>query len=678
MGSLIDDVSGLFAGLGAVYGRLDAKGYGMWFWLVMLALATAFGIRRVIAHMKRGQITIGGTAFGTRTGLDASGAGIIRSARQIERKRSLSPFYGRPAILRALPYPLAVLVAWLWVTAPWLTAALAAGASVFVARAAYQWTATIRHRQTMVVPMARALGPALAEHTDRVLEGLIVPRDYALPTAEVVIPLPDDHRPQHIQEAARVVHERLGGEWRHRRSDRAPYVLTLSHKPAPPSYVSYEDVADLMIHGTSQADGLFQPVIGLGAEREVATLNFDGHVVHLGISAGTGAGKSNLMRVLATQFAIRSGGTARQTYIDVKGDEEGMGYVPGMTVLNDIGDVHDLDGIFRMWRVYDWHVQEMDARRRGLRGPKESWEPLIIFGDERNAFGKFSRQAWENVKEKGDPKTPPVFEQIYLLAVMGRSFKIRMIDAYQVMSAAATGGGNAQDGAEVRAQYGNKMLARFTGAMWDSLVGTRPRAQSSDHPGRWLHVNNAGMARSIQLPHFEPAHILDLCSYAGLDVPVQAPRPAMPYASPSPVPGPRETAPYELRTPTGDEGTGDTAPPLVPPPAFGGKDGEDHGGILLPFQPRTWPPPPPAPQSTQETASETEREEWISLQQACARNLIDIDYEAAKRRRTRAKKAGTFPRGRKEGSAAEVYLIDHLVAFFQEDETGQERDQKQA
>lgn len=667
MGTIIDTVARLFAAVGAGYDRLDASGLAVPFWLVMLGCSIAIGVRRVLRHMQRGQVTIGGEILGTRTGLDVAGAGIIRSARQVERKPSLSPFYGRPAIVRGLPYPLAVLVAWLGAEVPWLLAALAAGTSVYLVQAVTQWAAGIRHRRTIVEPMARALGPALAEQHERVLEGLVVPRDYAESHAEVVIPLPDDHRPQHIQEASRITHERLGGEWRHVRSDRAPYVLTLRHKPAPPAYVSYEDVADLMINGTAQASGLFQPVIGFGAESEVATLNFDGNVVHLGISAGTGAGKSNLMRVLATQFAVRSGGAARQTYIDVKGDDEGMGFVPGMTVLNDIGDVHELDGIYRMWDVYAWHVKEMDARRRGLRGPKESWEPLIIFGDERNAFGKFSRQAWEKVKEKGDPKTPPVFENIYLLAVMGRSFKIRMIDAYQVMSAAATGGGNAQDGSEVRQQYGNKMLARFTGAMWDSLVGTRPRGQSSDHPGRWLHVNNAGLARQVQLPHFEPGHIVDLCSYAGLDVPT----PAADEASPSPVPAGRETVPYEIQAPTGDEGTGDTALTVDASSAvLAAGLGADGGAAILPFQPRT----SAAPQSRTDDESASDSEGWISLQDACTSGLIGLDYEAAKRRRTRAKKSGTFPEGRKQGNSAEVYRTDDLVKFFgQEDEArGQE------
>ncbi|MQY09871.1 hypothetical protein [Actinomadura macrotermitis] len=665
--SLIGDA---IAGIGVLYGMAVDAGYGGYVWLTLLVLALAAGIYRVVRHMQRGRVTLGGVVFNTQAGLDASGASVFRSARQVNERPSLSPFWGRPTYLRALPYPVAVILLWMWVEAPYLLAALAAGGSVYLARAIYRLISTRRHRKSIVVPLAKALSPVVQEHAERILEGTIIPRDYALPHAEVVIPLPDGHHPTIPAEVSRVVHARLGGEWKTSITQGAPYLLTFRHKPSPPEYVGYDDVAEMMIHGHGEHSGLWRPIIGLGAEKEVAGLNFDGHVVHLGISAGTGAGKSNLMRVLATQFAIRSGGNARQVYLDVKGDDEGMQHVPGMMVLNDIGDVTNLDGIYQQWEVIQWFVNEMDARRRGLRGPKEGWEPLVLFNDEQNAFGKFSRQAWELIKDKGDPKTPPVWQNMYLLGVMGRAFKIRMINAYQVMSAAATGGGNAQDGSELRSQFGNKMLARFTPAMWDSLVGTRPRGQSSDIPGRWLHVNNAGLARSVQIPHFEPSHIIDLCTYAGLEIPSVG-QPAIPDASPSPVPNPRDRATYEIIPPRGDEGTGDNPPPFDPLPEYAPAGGRGSDENVIPFRART---EAPVPKAEKEPADER-----MTLQQACHLGIVEMSYDAAKRRRSRARQRGDwFPEGQKIGSGAETYLVSELRAYFGEDETGQDKGRERA
>ncbi|MEU6041871.1 hypothetical protein ABZ801_41470 [Actinomadura sp. NPDC047616] len=652
---LSDVISGLTSGLAAVYAELDAAGYGWLVWALIFTVSIVLGIRHVRWHMRRTQISIGGQVIASRTGVDHSGATVFRSADSVARRASLSPFHGRPAFWRGVPYPAAAALLWLWAEHRLVFAAVTAGGAAYAGRRVHQVGADWQHRRRIVAPMTKALGPALGERPDRILQGIVIPRDYATrDDVELVIPLPDDHRPQHITEASRIVHERLLGEWRHTRNAGAPYVLTFTRKPAPPSLVRFEDVAEIMLTGGS----VWEPFIGLGTEAERISLNFDGHVVHLGISAGTGAGKSTLMRILAAQFAIRSGGTAKQTYLDVKGDDEGMKSVPGMTVINDIGDIHQLDGVFRMWAAIRWHLEELDARRTGKRGPKESWEPLILFNDEQNAFARFSQRAWSLVREKDDPKIPPVWEDLYLLAVMGRSFKIRLINAYQVMSADASGGGDAKRGGEVRRQFGYKMLARFDPSMWDNLVGTRPRGQSSDIPGRWLCVDNSGRARAVQLPFFEPHHVAELCAAAGLDTPA----PTIGTASPDAVPAPAGATSHEIPASFGDIRDGDTSAP----------DGQREA-VVLPFRQRGESPwqmaeraaaeLPPAPQ---------EPETRYTLKEACEAGIITIDFDTAKKQRTRARQRGEwYPPAEKRGNA-ETYTATDLRKFYGEGEQQQQ------
>ncbi|MFP5368691.1 MAG: type IV secretory system conjugative DNA transfer family protein, partial [Actinomycetes bacterium] len=387
----------------------------------------------------------------------------------------------------------------------------------------------------IVRPLAGALAPALQERPERILEGLVIPPDYATNMdAEVIVPLPDDHHPTVPAEVSRIVHARLVGEWRHARSPQAPYFLTFRHKPAPPEYVGFHDVADLLVQGD-----MWHPLIGLGTEKEVRRLDFAGQVVHLGIAAGTGAGKSTLNRLLLTQLAIH--GVTKMIGIDVKGDSfEGSEHIPGFHLLNDIGDIHTLDGIPRMWDAIGWVANEMDQRRLGKRGPKEAWDPIFLFLEEQNEFAEMSGDFWNSVRSKDDPKTPPVFRTIRMLGFMGRSFGIRMVWAGQDMSADAVGGGNAAKGGSMRAQFGNKMLARFQPSQWDKLVGTRPRATSSDIPGRWVLVQHSGTPLSVQVVDFQPEHSAELLRYAGLELPAAS------GASPIPSPQNAYGSPYEI------------------------------------------------------------------------------------------------------------------------------------
>ncbi|WP_067491742.1 helicase HerA domain-containing protein [Actinomadura hibisca] len=651
MDALTDVVRAFLRGLRAMYSAFEDVGLAWLLWLVFLAFALAFGTWRIRRHMNA-QVSLANQVVGAKTSRAADGATLFRSSLSVEQRPSLSPFDGRPVILRGLPYPVAVLLCWLWVEARPVSVALLAGTSVYVGQAVLRWWFVRRHTKTIVRPLSKALAPILNERPQVIYRDMIVPAEHAEPDAEVVIPLPDDHHPTVIPEVSRIVHARLGGERRHSLSKGAPYLLTFTHKPSPPTFVAFEDVAEFMLHGFGEARGLWQPFLGLGTEQERMYLNFDGAVVHLGISAGTGAGKSTLMRILAAQFAVRSNGTARQAYIDPKGDYEGMEQVPGMKVYNDIGDIDSLDGIYKMWDVVGWYKRELDARRKGERGPKEGWEPLILFNDEQNAFGKFSRQAWEAIREKSDPKIPPVWQDMYLLGVMGRSFKIRMINAYQVMSAQATGGGNAQDGSELRRQFGNKLLARFDPSMWDSLVGTRPRGQSSDVPGRWLHVGNAGLARSVQLPIFEPEHVAELCSAAGLDL------------SPVAVSNGTTDASHEAGGSSGDTKTGDKPSPQDGPPSFPwDTTGFSHDSYELRAANAERNPAPEPPKVR------------YTLEEAIDAGIISVTISKAKQDRTRARKRGTWYPEPEFRGRAETYTHEDLTRFYSEAQQSQGSEQ---
>uniref|UniRef100_UPI000477A017 hypothetical protein n=1 Tax=Actinomadura atramentaria TaxID=1990 RepID=UPI000477A017 len=544
MSTLFDVVRAFLRGLSATYSAFADAGLEWLPWALLMAFAVAFGTWRVRRHLAKAQFKAGDQVLGASTGRDHAGATLWRSAHSADRRPGgLSPFYGRPAVLRATPYPAAVVLLWIAVEARVLFVMLAAGSSVYLVRAVWRTGSALGHRRRVVGPMTKALGPVLGVEPDKILEGIVVPKDAGTnPSTQVVIPLPEHHRTMMFPEVVRVASERIGGEWKTSRNDQAPYFLTLSHKPSPPKYVAFEDVADLLIQGD-----MWHPLIGLGTEREIRRLDFSGQVVHLALAAGTGAGKSTVNRLLLTQLAVH--GVPTMIGIDVKGDSfEGSEHIPGFYLYNDIGGIRTLDGIPRMWNAVAKVVNELDARRLGKRGPKEGWDPIYLFLEEQNEFAEMSMTYWDLVREKSDSKTPPVFRDIRTIAFMGRSFGIRMVWAGQDMTADALGGGNLGKGGSVRSMFGNKLLARFQPSHYDKLVGTRPRAASSDIPGRWVLVQHSGTPMAVQIPDFRPEHSAALLRHAGIELDV----------SPDAVPVVGVSPTHQLPASFGDTGTGDS------------------------------------------------------------------------------------------------------------------------
>src|SRR5690606_30299685 len=362
-----------------------------------------------------------------------------------------------------------------------------------------------------------------------------------------------------------------------------------------------------------------------------------------------GAGKSTVNRLLLTQLAVH--GVPTMIGIDVKGDSfEGSEHIPGFYLFNDIGGIRTLDGIPKMWGAIARVVNELDARRLGKRGPKEGWDPIYLFLEEQNEFAEMSVDYWSTVRDKSDPKTPPVFRDIRTIGFMGRSFGIRMVWAGQDMTADALGGGSMTKGGSLRAQFGNKMLARFQPSQWDKLVGTRPRAASSDIPGRWVLVQHSGTPLAVQVPDFKPEHSAELLKHAGIELAV----------SPEPVPVGGVRPSPELPPSFGDTGTGDSSP-------IGAALADLANGTVVPFRPRSEGDPAPEP-----------RAQRYTLEEAVEAGIISVSMAKAKKDRTRARQRGEwYPEPEMRGRA-ETYARDELIRFYGAPDNGPEQEQEQA
>jgi hypothetical protein len=352
-----------------------------------------------------------------------------------------------------------------------------------------------RHNRRVVGPLARALALPLQSTSPEVERKLHVPLNYQHKEAAVRVGLPDHWQGSDPQReaVARIVGQRLGGEWTTRVS-RSPLLLIASHPPEPPALVRFAEVADL-IRAKGSIDRI---LIGLGTGAAPVWLDFSDEIAHLGVSVGTGGGKSSFLRLIAAQLAYW--GCADFPVIDSKlVSLDGMEALPGLRIYRTVEE---------QWDAIGGQVEDMEDRYQRLLADRSAAFPVTaMLLEEQNDAAIEWRSYWNQAKGSKDPATPPVYSDITKYMIKGRQVRKRVIGVYQMLSHNACGG---IDASVMRSSYGAKALSRYSHQQWDSLTGIRPRVASSAIPGRWVVVLG-NHVRHVQVP-FGTAE--ELCAFA--------------------------------------------------------------------------------------------------------------------------------------------------------------------
>lgn len=405
-----------------------------------------------------------------------------------------------------------------------LIGAPAAGVAVWVLG---QRIARARHHAGVVRPLAAALAPSLESPPAELERTLTVPRHHDHPAARIVAPLPPHWQGAAAQTdaATRIVSQRLGGEWA-AQVTRRPLQLVMARRPDPPGMVSFGQVA-AAIRGASA----LRPLMGLGAGDAPYWLDFGAEIAHLGISVGTGGGKSSFLRYLIAQLAYH--GVADFPVIDSKMVSlAGMDEIPGLRVYRSVAE---------QWAALAELRADMDRRYSELLANPAAEFPLcVVLLEEQNDFAIESRAYWREIKASRDPATPPVYADITRLMIKGRQVGYRVIGVYQRLSAAACGG---IDAGTMRDAYGMKALSRFGPQAWDALTGLRPRPAASVVPGRWTVVLG-GEVHQVQVPYAEAPELVEFVRSSPLFG--MAPERPAPGPVPSPASDPDAAVPGGL------------------------------------------------------------------------------------------------------------------------------------
>ncbi|MGW7410017.1 pRL2-11 [Streptomyces sp. NPDC054833] len=318
---------------------------------------------------------------------------------------------------------------------------------------------------------------------------LHIPRNFSDDDAQIRIDVPTHMRFNEDLVADLIVKklalENVSFTWR--RAGNDTHVI-VKKRLAPPKVLRLSDpgVREILAKMPESA-----PLIGLGAGKKKVSVDLDHDSPHVLISAGTGGGKSTILRCITCQF-IHNGALAyvldfkRISHTWARG-------VPGVTYCRDIAEIHDAlvylaqEGRRRLALAEQLDDDVLD-REPWRVGPR-----LVILLEEVNATMAQLKRYWAKIRESGDPKTSPAVDALAEVLFMGRQVRLHVLLVAQSATARAIGG------PEMRENFSTRILVRYTLNAWRMLVPqVSPIPMPSEHPGR-AQVVTADRAHETQV-----------------------------------------------------------------------------------------------------------------------------------------------------------------------------------
>ncbi|MFI8932430.1 pRL2-11 [Streptomyces sp. NPDC053474] len=315
---------------------------------------------------------------------------------------------------------------------------------------------------------------------------LHVPANFSDDDAEIRIDLPVALK-FNEQAVAEMIVKKLalqGVSFSWKYDGRKPYV-TVKKVNRPPGKVVFSDPK---VRALVQKVPESAPLIGLSRGDKVVSVDLDAESPHVLVSAGTGGGKSVILRTIASQL-IHHGAHGyildfkRVSHLWARG-------VKNVEYCRDIADIHD--ALIRLGaegqrRIHAAEQLPEDADPSSV-GPR-----IVILLEEINATMKQLTRYWEKIKEKGDPKISPAVDALAEILFMGRAVRLHVLLVAQSATARALGG------PEMRENFATRILARYTQNAWRMLVPeVQPAPKSTRHVGR-AQVVLGGVAHETQV-----------------------------------------------------------------------------------------------------------------------------------------------------------------------------------
>lgn len=285
--------------------------------------------------------------------------------------------------------------------------------------------------------------------------------------------------------------------------------LTIRRSEPPPDKVL---LADIRREIDESGDEVL--VLGLGKGGKPVTVSLAGDSPHLGLSMGSGGGKSVTARLIAAQMAYKG---ALILNLDTKRISQMWSRgLPNVAYARDDDEIH---------RALMWLRAEVDRRNRVADagadvegrvhanvGPR-----ILVVAEEMNATMKRLRAYWRRVREPGDPVRSPALDALDEVNFTGRQVRVNLLMIGQRLSAEASGGGDSRE------SLAALIFARHRPSTWRMLVPDLPMPPPTRHTGRAEVVTDT--VRTTQVAFLTGAEARELA----LSGRVAVPRDDMPF-----------------------------------------------------------------------------------------------------------------------------------------------------
>jgi hypothetical protein len=371
-----------------------------------------------------------------------------------------------------------LLLAWLWTgdrhTARTVTLTALATVTVFWAWRAWRALASRKHRRTWAEPLHLVAAPLVG-----------YPR--ALPAASWLKISPDRSRvvaelPPGFNPDARE-RERVVGTFTAKLGIESPDVrwqlagpepkLELTAAQPPPPQVTLADVREHL--DRARPDDL---IWGIGKRGAVVRTSLAGDSPHVGLSMGSGAGKSVTARALLAQMLYRG---AIGLILDYKMiSHQWARDLPNVAIARRPGEIHAA----LMWLGREAERRnevalagsDMDGNVHSVVGPR-----LIVVCEELNATVARLRAYWRQHRDgnRDLPQRSPALDALDAVSFMGRQILMNLVYIGQRLSVKASGG----DG-DARENVGVIAFGRYSASNWKMLAPDFAMPPKSLTPGR--------------------------------------------------------------------------------------------------------------------------------------------------------------------------------------------------
>jgi hypothetical protein len=369
---------------------------------------------------------------------------------------------------------------------------------------ARQWN----HRRLWVRPLHRALAKELDAPPTR----LAIEPD----RSKAVIGLPEeftasDREREAITRAvtAKLAIEAPEADWSKLHGKR-PQVTFVRSEP-PPAKVTFAD-----IRAEVEKAAEHEVVMGRGKRGQLVTVSVDTDSPHLGLSMGSGDGKSTVARNIACQL-LNHGALALVLDYKLISHMWARG-LPNVAYAGTPEEIHTallwLQDEIQRRNAVALAGADIEGKVHANVGPR-----ILVIAEELNATQSRLAAYWRREKPNGASSRSPASEALDEAMFIGRQVLVNVLQIGQRLSAKASGSGDARENLGVR------IMKDPSSSTWKMLVGDRHALPpATGHLGR-LQVVTAKAVRETQ-GAFVSAKDARAYAISGI---VAVPRPDMPF-----------------------------------------------------------------------------------------------------------------------------------------------------